>query len=263
TRNVAVVNEAFAKKFFGNRSPIGQHFGIDKTEYAGTYEIVGVVRNIRYLVYDLKKPVGPTFFVPEAQTIQYRDADMNTTENWSHYMYNLVLWAPGNPPGLEAQVRKAMGEVDPNLVLQGVDPYDDVLATDFEQQEMISTLTMLFGGLALVLAAVGLYGVTAYTVEQRTSEIGVRMALGADRGSVVKMVLRGAFLQVGIGLAVGIPAAIGAGYLIADQLYGVQPWSPVMLAAATLLLAVAAFLAAVIPARRAADLDPVVALRVE
>jgi ABC-type antimicrobial peptide transport system permease subunit len=122
---------------------------------------------------------------------------------------------------------------------------------------------MLFGGLALVLAAVGLYGVTAYTVEQRTGEIGVRMALGADRGRVVKMVLRGAFWQVGIGLLVGIPAAIGAGRLIADQLYGVKAWDPVMLGAAVAMLGVAALVAAIIPAQRAANLDPVEALRAE
>ena len=173
-----------------------------------------------------------------------------------------MLWAPGHPPNLEMQVRRALGEIDPNLVLYGVSSYDESLHNDFMQENMIATLTLLFGGLALLLAAVGLYGVTAYTVEQRTSEIGVRMALGADRGRVVQMVLQGAFWQVGIGLALGIPAAVGAGKLIADQLFGVKPWDPVMLGAATLLLAAAAFFAAVIPARRAASLDPVVALRV-
>jgi putative ABC transport system permease protein len=128
---------------------------------------------------------------------------------------------------------------------------------------MISTLTLLFGGLALILAAVGLYGVTAYTVEQRTSEIGVRMALGADRGRVIVMVLRGALWQVGIGLLPGIPAALGAGKLITDQLYGVKPGDPIMLAGATLCLALAAVIAALIPAQRAANLDPVEALRAE
>jgi putative ABC transport system permease protein len=112
-----------------------------------------------------------------------------------------------------------------------------------------------------MLAAIGLYGVMAYTVEQRTSEIGVRMALGADRGSVVNMVLRGAFSQIGIGLALGIPAAIGAGKLMTDQLFGVKPWDPVMLSVATLLLALAGLFASVIPARRAAGVDPMVALR--
>jgi ABC-type antimicrobial peptide transport system permease subunit len=103
----------------------------------------------------------------------------------------------------------------------------------------------------------------AYTVEQRTSEIGVRMALGADRGSVVKMIMRGAFSQIGIGLALGVPAAIGAGKLMSDQLFGVKPWDPVMLALAVLLLGVAALLASAIPARRAAGVDPIVALRNE
>ena len=112
-------------------------------------------------------------------------------------------------------------------------------------------------------AAVGLYGVMAYSVEQRTSEIGVRMALGADRGQVTKMVLRGAFSQIGIGMALGIPAAIGAGKLMSDQLFGVKPWNPIMLALAVLTLALAALLASVIPARRAAEVEPMVALRNE
>ncbi len=128
---------------------------------------------------------------------------------------------------------------------------------------MIATLTTLFGGLGLVLAAVGLYGVLAYTVERRTGEIGVRMALGADRGRVVAMVLGGAFWQVGIGLAVGLPAAIGAGTLMSGQLFGVQPWDPVMLAAATLLLGLAALVASVIPAWRAAGIEPMVAIRID
>jgi ABC-type antimicrobial peptide transport system permease subunit len=160
-------------------------------------------------------------------------------------------------------VRKALAEVDPDLVLYGVDPYTQVLSGDFQQENMIATLTTLFGVLGLLLAAVGLYGVMAYMVEQRTGEIGIRMALGADRWRVVKMVLRGAFSQVGIGLALGIPAAILAGWLMKDQLFGVKPWDPVMLVFATLLLALAAVLASVIPARRAAGVEPMVALRNE
>ena len=128
---------------------------------------------------------------------------------------------------------------------------------------MIATLTTLFGVLGLVLAAVGLYGVMAYAVQQRTAEIGVRMALGADRKRIIGMVLRGAFSQIGIGLALGIPAAIGAGKLMTDQLFGVKPWDPVMLTLTTLLLGIAALLASAIPARRAAGVDPIVALRNE
>ena len=263
TRKVAVINEAFAKRFFKNQNPVGQHFGIDKIQYSATYEIVGVARDMRYMTYDYKDPIRPMFWLPEAQSVQYDDPAFRSGELWSHYLYNIVIWAPGNPPGMEERVRKALLSIDPNFVLYGVDPYSKVLSSDFQQENMIATLTTLFGVLGLVLAAVGLYGVMAYTVEQRTSEIGVRMALGADRRDVVRMVLRGAFSQIGIGLALGIPAAIGAGKLMTDQLFGVKPWDPVMLTAATVLLGVAALLASLIPARRAAGVEPMVALRSE
>ncbi len=263
TRKVAVINEAFATRFFKNQNPLGQHFGIDKIKYAGTFEIVGVTKDMRYQPWDYKEPIRPMFWLPEAQTVLYDDTAFRSGEIWSHYLYNIVIWAPGNPPGMEDRVRKALASVDPNLVLYGVDPYSKILNNDFQQQNMIATLTTLFGVLGLLLAAVGLYGVMAYMVEQRTSEIGVRMALGANRGSVVAMVLRGAFSQVGIGLAIGIPAAIGAGKLMSDQLFHVKPWDPAMLATATLLLALAAFLASLIPARRAAGVEPMVALRSE
>jgi putative ABC transport system permease protein len=133
----------------------------------------------------------------------------------------------------------------------------------FDQENMIASLTWLFGAVGLVLAAVGLYGVTAYGVEQRTSEIGVRMALGADRGSDAALALRGAFLQVGIGLGIGIPTSIGTGYLIASELFGVRPWNPLLLTGATLLLGLAALVAAMLPARKAASIDPIRALRSE
>jgi len=263
TRKVAVINEAFAKRFFKNQNPIGEHFGPDKIKYASTFEIVGVVKDMRYMTYDYKDPVRPMFWVPEAQTVEYDDPAYRAGETWSHYLYNIVIWAPGDPPGMEERVRKALVEVDPNFVLYGVDPYTKVLSADFQQESMIATLTTLFGVLGLLLAAVGLYGVMAYMVEQRTGEIGIRMALGADRWRVVKMVLRRAFSQVGIGLALGIPAAIGAGWLMKNQLFGVKPWDPIMLVFATLLLALAAVLASVIPARRAAGVEPMVALRNE
>jgi predicted permease len=263
TRKIAVINEAFAKRFFKSQNPLGQHFGIDKIKYSATFEIVGVTKNMRYLTYDYKDPVRPMFWLPEAQTVQYDDPAYLSGETWSHYLYNIVIWAPGNPPGMEDRVRKALASVDPNLVLYGVDPYTKVVSADFQQENMIAKLTTLFGVLGLMLAAIGLYGVMAYMVEQRTGEIGVRMALGADRGRVVKMVLRGAFSQVGIGLALGIPAAIGAGKLMTGQLFGVKPWDPVMLTLATLLLALAALLASLIPARRAAGVEPMLALRNE
>jgi putative ABC transport system permease protein len=263
TPNVAVVNEAFVRRFFKGQNPIGQHFGPNRLRYASTYEIVGVVRDIRYMTYDYKEPVGPMYWVSETQTARFDDPEWAQGEKWSHYLYNIVIWAPGDPPGMEQKVRKAIASVDPSLVVDDVNLYSKVVSTDFKQQNMIATLTSLFGLLGLVLAAVGLYGVMAYTVEQRTNEIGLRMALGADRADVITMVLRGALWQVGIGLGLGIPLAILAGKLMKDQLYGVQPWNPMMLAVATALLAVAAVLAAVAPVHRAANVEPMVALRNE
>jgi putative ABC transport system permease protein len=263
TRSVAVINEAFAKRFFKGQNPIGQHFGPGRIRYASTYEIVGVVKDIRYMTYEYKKPVGPMFWISERQTVHYDDADAQLGEGYSHFLYNIVIWAPGDAPGMKEKVHKALAAVDPDLVLYDVVPYNEVVSNDFHQENMIATLTSLFGVLGLVLAAVGLYGVMAYTVEQRTSEIGVRMALGADRSRVIAMVVRGAFWQVAIGLAIGIPAAIAAGRLMTDQLYSVRPWDPAMLALASGLLAAAALIATVIPAQRAASVEPVVALRNE
>src|SRR5215467_2320517 len=261
TRNVAVINEAFAKRFFKSQNPIGQHFGMDKIKYAATFEIVGVVRDIRYMTWGMKEPVRPMFWIAEAQSVQYDDPNFTSFDRSSHSLDNIIIWAPGSPPGMEDRVRKALASIDPNLILYSVHPYTDVISSDFQQHEMIATLTTLFGLLGLVLAAVGLYGVMAYTVEQRTSEIGVRMALGADRRRVIKMVLRGAFSQIGIGLAIGIPAAIAAGKLMSNQLFGVKPWDPIMLALAALTLSLTALLASAIPARRAAGVEPMMALR--
>ena len=263
TLNVAVVNEAFVKRFFKGQNPIGQHFGEDRIKYASTYEIVGVVRDMRYMTYDYKEAVRPMFWVSETQTVHYDDPVFSEGEKWSHFLYNIVIWAPGNPPGMEERVRRALASVDPSLVLYSVDTYSAVVSADFQQQNMIATLTTLFGLLGLTLAAVGLYGVMAYTVEQRTNEIGLRMALGADRGHVIGMVLRGAIWQIGIGLGIGIPLAILAGKLMKDQLFGVKPWDPVMLVGAAVLLALAALMASIVPVRRAAGVDPMQALRFE
>src|SRR5438067_1987203 len=261
TRQVAVINEAFAKKFFKDQNPIAQHFGPGKIKYSATYEIVGVSKDIRYMVWGMKDPVRPMFLVPEAQIAQYDDPASQSGETASHYLSNIAIWATGDPPGMEERVRKALASVDPDLVLYDVDPYEKVVSGDFSQEKMVATLVSLFGVLGLILASVGLYGVMAYAVEQRTSEIGVRMALGADRWQVTRMVLRGAFMQIGIGLAIGIPAAIGAGRLMTTQLFGVMPWDPIMLALAVLTLGLAAVLASAIPARRAAGVEPMVALR--
>jgi ABC-type antimicrobial peptide transport system permease subunit len=137
------------------------------------------------------------------------------------------------------------------------------IALTFDQERSVASLAGLFGGMSLLLAAIGLYGVTAYSVAQRTNEIGIRMALGADRGAVFNLVLRSAFTRVALGLVLGVPLAIGAGRLIAAQLYGVMFWDPVALAVAAGSLTLCAFVAALIPASRAASIPPMHALRSE
>jgi putative ABC transport system permease protein len=263
TRHVAVINEAFAKEFFGNQNPIGQHFGPGSIRNAGTYEIVGVVQNIHSVTWGFRDPARAMYYIPEAQTVPFDQRELQSDELVSQNLWNIVIWAPEHPANMLMQVKKALAEVNPILVMYDAQPYSRVIQQTFDQQNMIASLAWLFGAVGLVLAAVGLYGVTAYGVEQRTSEIGLRMALGADRRSVVAMVLRGAFWQVSIGLGIGIPAAIGAGYLMSSQLFGVAPWNPLLLAGATLLIGLAALVAAVIPAQRAASTDPMQALRSE
>lgn len=263
SRQVVVVNQAFVKKFFGGQNPIGQHFGLSTPQHAGDWEIVGVAADARYLTEDMKEKVRQMFFLPEAQSVVYAEPNEENGEVRSHYLQNIVLWASGTHAQLGEDARRALADVDPNLVMQAFVSYDEMLSTDFSQENMIARLTSLFGGLALVLAAIGLYGVMSYAVEQRRGEIGVRMALGADRASVVKMVMRNAFAQVAFGLALGVPAAIGAGYAIASQLFAVKPYSPMILGGAALLLSGAALIAAAIPAQRASSVEPMEALRAE
>ena len=260
---VAVVNEAFAQKFFKGENPIGKRFGADEMIHAGDFEIVGVAANMRYLNYGFKDADRPMYFLPTAQHTKYTKPEDIEGEKGAHYLENLIIWAPGKPEGLEMKVRKALSDIDPNLPLLDFASYHETLSRDFGQQDMIAKLTLIFGVLALGLAAIGLYGVTSYSVEQRTSEIGIRMALGADRGTVLGMVLRSAFLQVAIGLAIGVPAAIAAGRAITDQLYAVKPYDPVILAVAMIVLGLASLIAAAVPARRAVNVNPTEALRAE
>ena len=260
TRPVAIVNEAFARRYFGQENPIGQHFGPASRRRAGVFEIVGVASNVRYFE-SFGRPIGPMYFVPEAQTAQFDEPSLQAREVGSHFPYNIVIWAPGHPPDLEKQIAKALADFE--VPMYDVRSYADVIHFNYAQQNLLASLTWLFGGLGMVLAAVGLYGVTGYGVEQRTNEIGVRVAVGADRGQVLMMVLRGALWPVGIGLAIGIPAAIAVGQLMTSQLFDVKPSDPRVLSVATLLLVMAALVAALIPARRATTVDPMVALRHE
>jgi predicted permease len=261
TRPIAVVNRTFAKKFFKDGNAIGQHFRLD-LKTAVNYEIVGVTEDTQYWQPD--SHIRPMFFLPAQQWAKYEDPDMGTFEQVSHTKLNAIeLHTSGYVPGLEAQVRRVISQVNPNLTVIDFQPFAEQVQGNFNQSGMIVQLTSLFGLLALALASIGLYGVTAYSVERRTSEIGIRMALGADRAAVLKLVLRGAFLQVIIGLAIGIPATILGGRAMANFLYGIKPYDPVVLVITTLVLLSAAFIAAVVPARRAANTEPMHALRTE
>jgi ABC-type antimicrobial peptide transport system permease subunit len=181
----------------------------------------------------------------------------------THYMSSLEIETHGTVPDLERRVSSALQQINANLMITRFQTFGQQVNLGFSQQQMIVQLTSLFGLIALALAAIGLYGVTAYAVAQRTSEIGIRMALGANRAHVGKMVLRAAFLQVGLGLLIGLPSAIGAGHLMTAELFGVKAWNPLVLGTTTVILAAVALLAAIMPAQRAASVDPMKALRGE
>ena len=261
-RLVAVVNQTFARKHFKNGDAIGHHFGDLDQKYAGNFEIVGVTEDTQY--WDPNEHIRPMFFLPAAQWAKYDDKSEVMFENVSHLeMGAIEIRTAAQMPGLEAQVRRALMQINPSLTILTFDTFAGQVHDQFSQQELLVQLTSIFGLLALILAAIGLYGVTAYSVAQRTNEIGIRMALGANRGGILKMVLASAFLQAGIGLLIGMPAAILAGHFMAGQLYGAAPWDPEVLVETAAILGLAAFVAAVLPAQRAAGIQPMVALRFE
>jgi len=261
---VAIVNQAFVKRFFdGNEDPLGQHFGLDLPQYAGTFRIVGIVNDAKFAGFALSRPARPMFYVPLLQTVDYKDPLMERVEMGSHFISGIMLKTSASPGVLEPLLTRTLADVDPNLTLTSVRTMREQVEGTFDQERAVASLASLFGIVALLLAAVGLYGVTAYIVAQRTNEIGIRMALGADRGKVVDLVLRSAFKRVAAGLILGLPLAVGAGRLISAQLYGVSFWDPLALAVAGAALALCAFVAALIPAGRAASISPMSALRAE
>jgi predicted permease len=262
SQKVAVVNQAFVKKFFPKEDPIGRHFGVFDQKYAGTFEIVGIVADAKY--NNPRSEMRPMYFRPLNQQIPgLTDPNFIQAEGRSLYINSITLHFQSQPQDLDAMVRRTLANIDPNLTVIDLHSLDYQVAGNFTEERLISRLTALFGMLALVLASVGLYGITSYQVARRTGEIGLRMALGADRARVIQMVLRGAFVQVGLGLAIGIPVAILGARLMADQLYGVLSYDPLTLAAAVVVLAACAAVAGYVPARRAANIEPMVALRTE
>jgi predicted permease len=251
---VAVINETFARRFFPNENPIGRQFGIGDATHSGDYEIVGIVEDAKY--QDTRGLAYATFFLPLLQAAL-------PGEPLRGWVRAIELHVAVKPENLESAVRRALSDVDSHLIVLSMVSFGEQVARNFNQERLIARLTELFGALALILACVGLYGVTAYGVARRTHEIGIRMALGADRRNVLALVLRAAMAQLGSGLAIGIPAALAGGHLLAHQLYGVKSYDLAVLGAAALVLAACAIFAASVPARRAMRVDPMVALRYE
>jgi predicted permease len=260
SRHVAVINEAFARKFFQGEDPMGKHFGQHGIGTEREYEVVGIAEDARYLNVRYDKATEAFFFLPESQHDMVRGKDANPG---SHFLRDIVVVTqPGANLSL-GQVPQAISSVDPTLPIATVRTMSEQVSGQFTQQRLIARLTSFFGVLSLVLASLGLYGVTAYNVGRRTSEIGVRMALGASRGDVVRLVLRGAFVLILIGLALGLPLTVVAGRLIGSQLYGTNPFNVVVTAISVVVLASGAFVASVVPALRASGISPAAALRTE
>jgi ABC-type antimicrobial peptide transport system permease subunit len=225
---------------------------------AADWQIVGVVENAKYQY--LHKEQQPMFFLP---LLQRAPSDTKPIEASTLYIGSIILVTKGPIPGLEHQVRQALEEINPNLNVNNYETLEEQIGDQLSPEKLVARLTLLFGLLALALAAVGLYGVTAYTVAQRGSEIGIRMALGAKRSDIVRMVLQGAMLQAGLGLLIGVPVALLCARYVQSQLFEVTGGDPAVLTTAIATLALAACAAGILPAKRAATIDPAKALRSE
>jgi predicted permease len=243
-RHVAIVNETFTRHFFGDRSAIGMHVAMGGP-FRSSYEIVGVVKDARY--FSIRDAADPMMFIPV----------------WRRFaaQRELVIRASGPAPRLSTLLRKQIHGLDPAIPLLNMRTLEHDVNESILMERLVATLSGFFGVLALLLSAVGLYGVVAYTVTRRTREIGIRIAVGANRGSVLRLVFQDVIAMVFIGAAVGALAAFAATRAIGSILYGVSPDDPLSIVGAGLLLVGAATIASFIPARRAAKIDPIVALR--
>jgi len=259
---VVIVNEAFVKRFYPGKDPVGQHFGIDFPQYSGAWQIVGVFRDFK--MNNPREQVKPVYLRPLTQQFMgYKEAEMIGGEVQSMNMGTMIIDFSTPPSNVDSMIRHTMSSIDPNLTVEDLRSFEQQVAGNFDTERLISRLTTLFGIIALTLACVGLYGVMSYFVARRTSEIGIRMALGATRGSVVSLVLRAAMWQIIIGLVLGIPASLYVGYLMKSILYGVGSYDPWALTLAPVMLIICATFAGFLPALRASSIEPMQALRIE
>jgi predicted permease len=262
---VAVVNQEFVKQFFGKRNPIGHRFGFSGPGQAGmdgAHEIVGVVEDTTYTSVYWKNHA--MYFLPLTQRAgSASDPNDPLEKDQSMYAGALVIQTAHPIAGFEKIVGDTLASINPNLTVVKFQTFQQQIDDRFIEERLIARLTSLFGFLALLLAAIGLYGVTAYTVVRRTPEIGIRMALGAARSRVIGMVLRGAVLQAAAGLAIGIPVAMFCVRYVKSQLYETTSVNASVMAIAIGVLVLTAAIAGILPARRAASIDPARALRIE
>ena len=256
---VAVVNQSFVKTFFKpGENPIGAHYG-DPGPSPNAATIVGVVEDTVYT--DVREKSHPMTFIP---ILQRAASDKRPLDKVSSlYAGTIVLETSRPMDDLQNIARRTLSAINPNLTVMKFQTFEEQIAGSFTQERMLSRLMMLFGGLALLLATIGLYGVTSYTVARRTSEIGIRMALGAERGLILAMILRSALTQSLLGLAIGIPVAFYCVQFVKSQLYEMTNVSVSSMAIAIVTLLVAELVAGLIPGRRAASIDPMRALRAE
>ena len=249
---VAIVAEAFVERFLHGQDPIGKRFHVDTytNKAKRVYEIVGVVRNQKYL--DVKDPFAPIYFLPEAQA----NADEPDTSPF------LLIRSNADPGGLISAVKQTLAKVGPDVSFE-FDSFNRMMNQSLVRERLMAILSGFFGLLAAVLATIGLYGVISYLVARRTNEIGIRMALGANRLSVVGMIVREAGALLGIGVVIGVVLSMFAARAARTLLFGLQPNDPLTLIGAVLLLSAVTLLASYLPARRASRVDPMIALRYE
>ncbi|HYM24716.1 MAG TPA: ABC transporter permease, partial [Vicinamibacterales bacterium] len=246
--NVGLVNETFVRKYAAGRNPIGLHFSVDSGP--ANVEIVGVLKDV--IFRGSRDEIMPAVFLPLYQQANQFALDAE-----------VAIRTAGDPLAAAGELRRAIADVDPNLPVNDPRALRDQVASNFDSQRLAARLVGFFGGVALVLACVGLYGIVTQDVQRRTGEIGMRMALGAERSAVLWMILRETVTLLFIGLVIGVPAAFGAARLVSSQLYGFSASAPGPFLAAAGVLSVVAVLTGLVPANRASRVDPMVALRYE
>jgi predicted permease len=245
---VAIINQTMARMFFPDSSPIGRHFGFgDDPSHSGDIEIVGVVKNAKYVA--LQENSEAAAYFPYAQRVQY--------------FGNFEVRYSGSAGQIIPAVRRAIAEVNTNIPVSSISTLAEQVDESTANQRLIARLSSFFGLLAAFLVCIGIYGLLSYAVARRTSEIGVRMALGAKRSDVLWIVLREVLALSAIGTVLGVPAALEGNHLVAKLLYGLSPADPDSLLAAIAMLIVVAIVAGYLPARKASLVEPTVALRCE